>query len=74
MNALEVEFETSKTFQENLFGTEEKIVLDILAENILHMDDIIKLSGFSAQEILPLVTKLELEGFIKKINTKYTKT
>ena len=73
MSALEIEFETSKTFQENLFGAEEKIILDILAENILHMDDIIKLSGFSAQEILPLVTKLELEGFIKKINTKYTR-
>ncbi len=74
MDALEIEFETSNIFQENLFGAKEKIILDILAENILHMDDIIKLSGFSAQEILPLVTKLELEGFIKKINTKYTKT
>jgi len=74
MGALEIEFEKSNTFQENLFCTQEKIILDILAENILHMDDIIKLSGFSAKEILPLVTKLELEGFIKKINMKYTKT
>ena len=74
MEALEIEFETADAFQENLFGAEEKIILDILAENILHIDDIIKLSGFSAQKILPLITKLELEGFIKKINMKYTRT
>jgi DNA processing protein len=73
MEALEIEFKTADAFQENLFGAEEKIILDILTENVLHMDDIIKLSGFSAKKILPIITKLELDGFIKKINTKYTR-
>lgn len=49
----------------------ERLLLDILQENALHIDEIIKISNIPAADTLGILTHLELEGFIQQVQGKY---